>query len=43
MDGRGEVQPMGFDLLDPIQSVNFTSSSNLIQQMRIESLGRRLC
>ena len=42
MDERAEIQLAGFDLLDQNQGVNFTSTSNSIQETRIESLGRRL-
>jgi hypothetical protein len=39
---RAEIELTGFDLLNQNQGVNFTSSSNFIQETRIESLGHYL-
>lgn len=42
MNERAELQLIGYDLLNQSQSVNFTSSSSLIQETRVESLGHYL-
>jgi hypothetical protein len=36
---RAEIELIGFDLLNQNQGVNFSSSSNFIQETRIQSLG----
>jgi hypothetical protein len=39
MNERAELLLIGYDLLNQNQGVNFTSSSSLIQETRVESLG----
>ena len=36
---RAELELIGFDLLNQNQGVDFSSSSNFIQETRVESLG----
>ncbi|MCK5652691.1 MAG: hypothetical protein KAJ42_14980, partial [Gemmatimonadetes bacterium] len=40
MNERAELQLIGYDLLNQNQSVNLTSTSSLIQETRVESLGQ---
>jgi hypothetical protein len=42
MNERAEIQLIGYDLLTPIQSVAFNSTSRFIQETRVESLGHYL-
>ena len=42
MNERAELQLIGYDLLNQNQSVRFTSTSSLIQETRVESLGHYL-
>jgi len=42
MNERAELQLVGYDLLNQNQSVTFTSTSSLIQERRVESLGHYL-
>jgi len=37
---RAEIELLGFDLLNQNQGVDFTSSSNFIQETRVQSLGQ---
>ena len=40
LNERGEIQLVGFDLLNQNQGVNITNNPSFIQEERIQSLGR---